>query len=136
MFEWKCCGSWSFCVNVLVYLLTGSQNALEHIYILIPGGSYTTVKYWLHNNSSTELICPISDDVITFFDNSQMFGRNWRVRFDCKALISCITSMIHISSNTSSTFQNNPQLCPYMWLTVYDWTQNTEYVGYYCGYHA
>ena len=76
-----------------------------HIYIIMPGGSYTTVKYWLHNNSSTEMICPISADVITFFDNSQMLGRNWRVVFDCKAMISCITSMIHISSNTSSTFQ-------------------------------
>ena len=64
------------------------------------------------NYFSNKCLCPSGKDIISFFDNSQVLARNWRVRFNSKAMVSVITTLIHISPSVRTRLQYIPELDP------------------------
>ena len=93
-------GPFGFAMNLLVYLMTGSKYAANMIGPISGGGCYATLIKWLDVHGSQAIKCNFQDDVITFFDNAQGYwGKNWHVHLNCKVLLSCITTIIHISSS-------------------------------------
>ena len=111
----------SFSVNLMNYLVTGSDIACNMIGSLIPGGCYTTIWNFLESNSQHPLISTNVHDMITFFDNSQVIGRTWNVHLGHnKQKMSCITSMIHINSNLQTDIQVTSDLSPAKWLNWFD----------------
>ncbi len=111
-------GPYCFLTSVLTYFLSGSKQIVSLLSNLTAGGSYSTITKWLSDNSGSDLKCTLDGDYVSFFDNSQVLGRNWRVHFDCKALMSCITSLIHINSN--SNLQTQSMLSPKYWINLWD----------------
>ena len=112
-------GPTSFTINLLVYILSGSEKALNILSAHGCGGSYTTIKTWLKDNASEELHYSLDEDVITFFDNAQILGKNWRVKLDCSAIVSCITSIIHITSTHNASVQSMDHLSPAHWHNIH-----------------
>jgi hypothetical protein len=53
---------------------------------------------------------PSKTDLITYFDNNQVMARNWKIRFDSKAMFNVITSVMHIKLGTISHFQYQAEL--------------------------
>ena len=81
-------GPFGFAVNLLVYLMTGSEYAANMIGSISGGGCYATLIKWLYVQASQAIKCNFEDDVITFFDNAQVLGKNWHVHLNCKFLLS------------------------------------------------
>ena len=76
--------------------MSGSKTIISYLSSISPAGCYTTVLNWFKHKTSEEVVYPKNNDVITYFDNNQIIARNWRVRYNAKAMLSIITSVIHI----------------------------------------
>ena len=105
-----------FLVSVLHYFVTGSKTVVNILSCLTPSGHYTILRKWFENYFSNKCLCPSGRDIISFFDNSQVLARNWRVRFNSKAMVSVITTLIHISPSVRTRLQYIPELDPSSWL--------------------
>ena len=105
-----------FALSVIIYFISGSKTIILYLSSILPTGCYTTVMNWFKEKTSTEVLCPSENDVITYVDNSQILARNWRVRFSAKALLSVITSVIHIHQKEVSRHQYSAELDPKSWL--------------------
>ena len=106
-----------FSHNLITYCLTGSKTVCS-MNSLSAGGGYTAIRKWLKNKSNSVLQCPPGVDVITFFDNNQVIGRNWRVVYNYKSKCSVITTVLHIIPSCATQLQTIPQLSPFQWLYV------------------
>ena len=105
-----------FALNLILYFVSGSKTIISYLSSISPAGCYTSVLKWFKDKTSKEVVCPADNDVNTFFDNNQVLARNWRVRYNAKAMLSVITSVIHIKQSIVTNFQNIPELDPYSWL--------------------
>ncbi len=85
--------------------------------------TYSTLTNWLKSKAEEVTQCKVNDDVISYFDNAQVVGRNWNVRLDSKVKLSCIPSIIDIKSNHSENIQSNSALSPHKWNNLM-YTQN------------
>ena len=105
----------AFIQNLGVYAETGSKVATELNGAGIGGGSYDTVKDWLHSNADTPLNCPSGDIAITF-DNTQVIGKCYTLKPNSKIDMSVITNVIAIQLDEMGTLQSDPGLMPRNWL--------------------
>ena len=55
------------------YYITGTKSALTLGTKGSPCGSYTTIQSWIADQGKEEIHCPQDPDVVTFFDNNQVF---------------------------------------------------------------
>ncbi|KAK3098397.1 hypothetical protein FSP39_019148 [Pinctada imbricata] len=108
----------AFSCNVLTYCLTGSKTACLLNQNISPAGGYTSVKTWMEDNSlaSSMSLSTSCNDVITYFDNNQVIGRNWRVNYNYKCKSSVVTTVLHIIPDVSSNLQRQVHLSPFQWL--------------------
>ncbi|XP_046346471.2 uncharacterized protein LOC124127059 [Haliotis rufescens] len=106
----------SFAMNLLLYYVTGSKVACNLSAKTSPSGSYQTILKWINEQAAVPVKCPTAGDIITFFDNNQVLARNWRVRYDAKAMVSVVTTLLHIFP-PETTLQTTPHLSPCNWLT-------------------
>ena len=74
------------------------------------------VLKWFKHKTSEKVMCPKYNDVISYFDNNQILAHNWRVRYNAKAMLSIITSVIHIELRIVTKFQTIPELDQHSWL--------------------
>lgn len=81
-----------------------------------PAGSYSTLQNWIQQHSSNKIYVRNVDDVITYFDNNQVLARNWRVRYDAKAILSYITTVVHFLPKPITNLQINQAFSPRHWL--------------------
>lgn len=81
-----------------------------------PAGSYSTLQNWIQQHSSNKIYVRNVDDVITYFDNNQVLARNWRVRYDAKAILSYITNVVHFFPKPITNLQINQAFSPRHWL--------------------
>ena len=93
-----------FAINLVAYFICGSRTLISFLSSVTPSGCYKTVLNWFKDKTSCKVQCEPNGDIITYFDNSQILARNWRVRYDAKALISIITSMKALCRNISSIY--------------------------------
>jgi hypothetical protein len=107
---------WCFASNLLTYFVSGSKTACTINSSTYPSGCYTTVLNWAKHQADVPIIVPGESDVITYFDNNQVLARNWRVRYDAKAMLGVVTSLIHIIPKDGTTLQHDPALSPSSWL--------------------
>ena len=96
----------SFLSNVTAYMLSGSKLICNIFSKLFPSGSYTTIKTWLDCAAASPPQTPAGRDLITYFDNSQVLGRNWRVRLQAKMKVSVITCASHIAMRHGFSMMN------------------------------
>ena len=94
-----------FTLNLIMYFVSGSKTVVNMLFSLSPAACYSTVRNWFKSITSEKIVCPSNKDIVTFFDNNQVWARNWRVRCDCKANLSVITSVIHIEHTNPTVFQ-------------------------------
>ena len=107
-----------FSNNILSYCASGSRFICDIYNSVSPAGSYTSVRKWL-NSQSCEPPPPVPNaDTITFFDNSQVIGRNWRVCYNYKSKASVITTVLHIVPSCDRQLQKCVNLSPTQWLYV------------------
>ena len=81
-----------------------------------PSGCYNTIINWLKEQSTIYIPPPSNIDIVTFFDNNQILARNWNVRYKSKALVSVITTTIHLIPPIPSFIQSDASLSPTSWL--------------------
>ncbi|XP_062577384.1 uncharacterized protein LOC134239238 [Saccostrea cucullata] len=105
----------SFSVNLLIYYISNSKTVCNHYSAAHPAGSYSSLINWIEEHSTLPIIIPSKHDIITFFDNNQVLARNWRVRYDAKAILSVITTIIHIFQNPCTDLQIKNEFSPRNW---------------------
>ena len=76
------------------YYITGSKSALTLATKGSPCGSYTTIQSWIADQGKEEIHCPQDPDVVTFFDNNQVF-----LKFNECALVYTHARKINIVMN-------------------------------------
>ena len=81
-----------------------------------PPGS--TIQSWLKEQGKTPNSLP-PNDVVTFFDNNQVIGRNYGVSMS-KAPQSVITTTVHMASKHDERIQNNEECNPAKWLQSFE----------------
>ena len=99
-----------------MYFVCGSKTVVNFLSSVLPGGCYTSIRNWFSSITTNKIVCPKNKDLVTFFDNNQVLARNWRVRYDSKAKLSVITSVIHIEQCNPTKFQYQLELDPKSWL--------------------
>ena len=112
----KCITILSFITSLMCYVMTGSKSVCRIISSVTPSGCYNTLLNWLKEQSSSYIPPPSDIDIISFFDNNQILSRNWNVRYNCKALVSVITTNIHLLPPLPTYLQSDPSLSPSSWL--------------------
>ena len=80
-----------FALNLIMYFVCGSKTVVNFLSSLSPAGCYNSVRNWFRAFTTDKIVCPSNRDLITFFDSNQVLARNWRVRYDSKAMLSVIT---------------------------------------------
>ena len=92
--------------------MSQSKNVVSLFNSCRPAGSYFSLKKWLAKIGAIPIhLHEIKDnDSITFFDNSQVLARNWRVNYNYKSKASVITTTANIILPTK--LQCNPELSP------------------------
>lgn len=85
----------SFMENLMIYYMSQSKTAAEIFGSSCPGGVYSTLKSFIHRETTSELKCP-DGDVVVAFDNNQRLSRNWQIGVNSKMPMSCITSVCSI----------------------------------------
>ena len=105
-----------FALSLIFYFICGSKTLVSLLSSACPSVSFTSVLNWFKERTPTPLIYSEHSDVITYFDNNQVLARNWHVRYNAKALVSVITSVIHIVPNIISHYQKIAELSPNNWL--------------------
>ena len=105
-----------FALNLIMYFVCGSKVVVNFLSSLTPSGSYTSVRNWFKCTTTDEISCPKNTDIVTFFDNNQVLARNWRIRYDSKAMLSVITSVVHIKQCDFTLYQYLPEMDPKSWL--------------------
>ncbi|XP_062577048.1 uncharacterized protein LOC134238946 [Saccostrea cucullata] len=106
----------SFSLNLLSYYVSSSKTVCNLYSSAHPSGSYSSVLNWIEQHSQSSIDVPFHNDIITYFDNNQVLARNWRVRYDAKAILSTITTVVHFSLNPPYNLQNNDSFSPRLWL--------------------
>lgn len=81
----------SFSLNLLTYYMCTSRTVCDMYCSAHPAGSHSTLQNWIQQHSSNKIYVR-NVDVITYFYNNQVLARNWRVRYDAKAILSYITT--------------------------------------------
>ena len=71
-------GPVSFKLNMLVYFSSKSKTACNILSRNGPFGSYTTILNWLNDQGHNAITAP-QGDIITFFDNNQVVGKNYKI---------------------------------------------------------
>lgn len=84
----------SFCLNLLTYYMSNSKTVCNMYSSAHPAGSYTSVLK-LIEHAANPITIPFQHDVITYLDNNQVLARNWKVRYDTKAILSYVTTVVH-----------------------------------------
>ena len=113
-------GALNFALNLITYFISGSRNIVDLGSRYSPAGSYSYVLNYLNKTSLNALKPPPNSDICVFFDNNQIMARNWNVKYNSKALISVITTMVSLVPPIITTLQKNPQYKPYVWLSSID----------------
>jgi hypothetical protein len=106
----------SFGKNLMSYHFSTNKNVCALNSACGPAGSYGTIVNWISYNSKECVHVPDKNDVLTFFDNNQVLARIWRVHYDAKAILSAITTVVHIFPFKPSFLQWNSALSPRKWL--------------------
>ena len=109
-------GKLNFSMNLISYFMTGSRTLVEVRSRYSPSGSYTTLLKYLDKYSQHRNEIPKDKDIVIFFDNNQVLTRNWNVKYDSKALVSVVTTLISLCPPNSTQLQRNPSLSPMQWL--------------------
>ena len=73
----------AFSQNLLSYYVCGSKTAIQFSSKGSPAGSYSTILNWISDHSQEPLKCPASGDVVTFFDNNQVYLDQSKMRLNC-----------------------------------------------------
>ena len=105
-------GKLNFSLCLISHFITGSKSVIELRSRYSPSGSYPTILKYLDKYSKEKLSFPQSSDLIVFFDNNQVLARNWRVKYDCKALVSVVTTLICLIPPVNLQLQRNPYFPP------------------------
>lgn len=80
-----------------------------------PARSYTSVLKWIEEHAANPITIPFQHDVITYFDNNQVLARNWRVRYDAKAILSYVTTVVHFFPSPTTYLQLLNNFSPRHW---------------------
>ena len=112
----KYIGKLNFCLSLISHFITGSKCIVELRSKYSPSGSYPTLLKYLETYTKEKNQFPQDKDVLVFFDNNQVLARNWRVKYDCKALVSVVTTLLCLIPPAEYQLQRNPELCPFKWL--------------------
>ncbi|XP_061171013.1 uncharacterized protein LOC133201813 [Saccostrea echinata] len=105
----------SFSLNLLTYYMSNSKTVCNMYSSAHPAGSYTSVLKWIEEHATTPITIPFQHDVITYFDNNQVLARNWRVRYDAKAILSYVTTVVHFFPNPTTDLQLVNNFSPRHW---------------------
>ena len=105
-----------FVLNLIMYFVCGSKIVVNFLSSLSPADCYTSVRNLFRAITTDKIVCPSNTDLITFFNNNQVLSRNWRVRYNSKAMLSVITSVIRIEQFNPTTYQYQLELDPKSWL--------------------
>ena len=114
-------GPISFAKNLISYFTVKSRQVSNLLSYDGPFGSYTTVIKWIREQGMDPLMCP-NGDVITFFDNNQVVGKQYGLSFNAKCHASVMTTLIHIMCQ--SHLQYELELSPNIWLTDFNLPDN------------
>lgn len=112
-----------FLQNLLLYVASGSRNAVNLTGKGGPHGSYPTVREWISNQTSKPLQFPDGDCVV-IFDNNQVIGRSWNIKVNHKTKSSVVTTICQLQYDGYHNIQRQPQLKPYLWLRNIDFIRD------------
>ncbi|XP_062620908.1 uncharacterized protein LOC134282522 [Saccostrea cucullata] len=105
----------SFSLNLLTYYMSNSKTVCNMYSSAHPAGSYSSVLKWIEDHATTPISVPFQHDLISYFDNNQVLARNWRVRYDAKAILSYVTTVVHFFPNPTTELQLVNNLSPRHW---------------------
>ena len=109
-------GKLNFSMNLISYFITGSRTVVELKSKYSPSGSYTTLMKYLDKHSKESNTPPNDKDIVIYFDNNQVLARSWNVKYNNKALVSVVTTLISLCPPNSAQLERNPNLSPLQWL--------------------
>lgn len=116
-----------FPLNLLLYVASGSRNAVNLTGKGGPHGSYATVREWILNQTSKLLQFPDGDCVV-IFDNNQVIGRSWNIKVNHKTKSRVVTTICQLQYDGYHNIQRQPQLKPYLWLRNIDFRDNVRII--------
>lgn len=125
----------SFSINLLTYYMSNSKTVCNMYSSAHPAGSYTSVLKWIEEHAANPITIPFQHDVITYFDNNQVLARNWRVRYDAKAILSYVTTVVHFFPSPTTDLQLLNNFSPRHWFYNINisekYTSIVEFINFY-----
>lgn len=107
----------------LLYVASGSRNAVHLTGRGGPHGSYPIVREWISNQTPKPLQFPDGDCVL-IFDNNKVIGRSWNIKVNHKTKLSVVTTICQLQYDGYHNIQRQPQLNPYLWLRSIDFIKD------------